>query len=181
MRHSRLHRRQSFTLGRHQSAAHFGLVCLPVGAADAGPSAQVPVIWAIGTLPDGQREKLGIWRQRLDADTAWPQVLGDLWTRGVERIGWAATTGVSAPASVHLPGRPRVDSWCGTDSPPSLSRPKSGRRGRLASAAEHFAQKVQANLAQSVRQHGSFESDEAAVNFVAARLERLDLGGATGR
>lgn len=181
MRHSRLHRWQSFTLCRHQSVAHFGLVRLPVEAADAGPFAQVPVIWAIGTLSDGQREELGVWRQLPGVAPVWPQVLGDLWTRGVERIGWAATTDVTAPASVGLPLQPRVDFWRGADSPPSLSRAKSGRRGRLVSVAEQFARNVQANLAQSARRHGSFESDEAAVNFVAARLERFDLGGATGR
>lgn len=175
MRHSRIDRlllQRSFTLCRHQSVVHFGLVNLPVDEATAGAFARVPLIWAIGTLVDGQREQLGVWHELRDADSSWEQVLGDLWIRGVERIGLAEASGFTTPSIGHLPLQPRIDLWSSTCAPPSQSR------DRLASAAKHCARTIQAHLARSVRRHGSFESNEAAGGFVAARLEHLDLGGA---
>lgn len=178
MRHSRIDRllrQRSFTLCRHQSVVHFGLVSLPVDEATAGPLAPVPLIWAIGTLADGQREQLGVWLVSRDADSSWEQVLGDLWIRGVERIGLAEASGFTAPSIRHLPQQPRIDLSS------SACAPSLQSRGRLASAAKHSARAIQAHLARSVRRHGSFESNEAAVGFVAARLEHLDLGGAIGQ
>lgn len=177
MRHSRIDRlrqQRGYALCRHLSVAHFGFVRLPVVAGNANSSGQVPVIWAIGTLADGQSEQLGIWRQQSEADVTWLQVLGDLWIRGVEWIEWATTAGVSGPASDHLSPRLRIDTWHSADLPPSSAGASPGRRGTLVSSVERIARTTQTHLAQSVLRHGSFESDEAAIAFVVARLEHVD-------
>lgn len=181
MQHSGLHRRESHVLCRRQAVVHFGLVSTPIRAVGTRGAVQVPVIWAIGSPEHGQLEELGVWQVHSALDIPWPQVLDGLWAKGVERIGLATTSCVADPVLAEVKGRPRVDRWRGADLRALALSGNPGRRGRPVSEADQFARHVQASLARSVRRHGPFDNEGAAVDHVATRLERFEFDGAFGR
>ena len=59
---------------------------LPVAVRRSGVVRDHLVLWALGTLVDGQHELLGAWREPPADELIWQEVFADLACRGVERI-----------------------------------------------------------------------------------------------
>jgi hypothetical protein len=138
-----------------------------------------PVHWALGWLADGECEPLGAWIESERGAEIPLQMLADLKGRGVERIWHVTGTDVG-----HLQGLVSA-AFTGTTARSSVDRlltealAASPRRGLP--SPELVAEHVREGLVRAVRRHGSFESEAAALDFVAAALQRmerrLDRGG----
>jgi transposase-like protein len=130
------------------------------------------VHWATGCLLDGECEPLGVWLASVfEADNS-PQIVADLQRRGVERI-WHLAGDVAGPVL------PRV-----TEAFSSLSAfssddracpdPTASARQYLPSSAELAAERVRNELVRALRRHGSFENENAALDFISGVLQRTE-------
>jgi len=139
------------------------------------------VPWAIGWLADGPCEPLGAWIEPETGADGVPRMLADLQGRGVERIAYVA--GIAClrdPASA---------AFCGTivRSPvdPRLAEATAASPSLGLAPPELVAEEVRQGLVQAVRRHGSFESEAAALDFIAGALQRaerrLDRAGANAK
>jgi hypothetical protein len=162
---------------------HFNLVWMPRDAEDRAASA--PTIWAIGTLIDGQHELLGAWLLPPEGSGVWPDVLGELWERGVEQIDWAIVSGQPAPSAGHEAGSPRVGHWLDESAliPPTVVL--SPRMNRAIAMAHDRSQRLQAAMRRSARRRGGqFGSPESAFACLVRHWKRMDRqfgAGATGQ
>jgi hypothetical protein len=139
------------------------------------------VPWAIGWLADGQCEPLGAWIEPETGPDGAPCMLADLRRRGVERIAYVA--GIAClrdPASVAFSGtmvRSPVD--------PRLAEAAAASPSLGLASPGRVAEEVRQGLVHAVRRHGSFESEAAALDFVAGALQRterrLDRGGVNAK
>lgn len=73
---------------------------LRVKIRDEGLVRNKAVYLALGVLPDGTRNILGIWIETTEGDKFWITVFNDLKTRGVEDVLIAVTDGLKG-----LPGK----------------------------------------------------------------------------
>lgn len=168
---------------------HFAIHPLPVRAA-AGASVW-PVAWALGSLNDGQREVLGVWRNKIEGEVDWQTIFCDLAARGVEEIRFAAQVDPTvarttfprmkglndsssecdepessalrnAPTSTETIGT-RCEQWCDLSTSPR-------RVQLLARRGEEALQQFKRGLMRAVARQGVFDSALAAEAFVESWL-----------
>ena len=126
--------------------------------------------WALGWLPDGECEPLGVWIER-PSDGVGP-ILADLKERGVGRIwrvvgaeGWSTATRRDATILVRSVSR----SALALDAGAGAVLPQHGVASPLL-----FADQVREALGRAIRRHGSFEDESAALGLVAGVLQRAE-------
>jgi hypothetical protein len=131
-----------------------------------------PVHWAFGWLVDGECEPLGVWIESERGSEVPLQMFADLKCRGVERIWHMTGTGVG-----HLQERVSA-AFPGTTFHSSIDR---GLADALATSRWHAplspelaAEQVREGLIRAIRRHGSFESEAAALDFIAGALQRAE-------
>lgn len=124
--------------------------------------------WAFGWLPDGECEALGVWG-RTEPEWAWGSaVADDLRMRGVERLLYVIGS-VQPQVAVAFCGRtPRAP----LERVLAQALDASERHG-LPSPAD-VAVQLRDSLDQAIRRHGAFENEAAAVDFIAAALQRAE-------
>ena len=160
------------------------------------------VLWALGVLRDDQRELAGCWAATEPEDWNWNSVRGELGSRGVERIDflitlvtnaprWRVGTGMSpseglrqwsADGELQIDGErcDRIGFRPSGNSKSSATSPRVGARRTPAELrlAAGFAQRVtdslKSGLERAVRQHGTFDSKESALQFSERVLRRLE-------
>lgn len=64
---------------------------LPVLVMEEGAIRDHGARWALGVLPDGQYELLGMWLEQVPSAKGWEEVFDDLMLRGVEKIRFIAS------------------------------------------------------------------------------------------
>jgi hypothetical protein len=162
---------------------HFNLVWVPQDAADQAAAATT--ICAIGTLIDGQHELMGAWFLPPEGSGVWPDVLSELWERGVEQIDWAVVSGQPAPSAGDEAGSPRIHYWLDESTLISPTVVLSPRMKRVLAMAHDRSQRLQAAMTRSARRRGGqFGSPESAFACMVQhwkRMERQFGAGATGR
>lgn len=124
--------------------------------------------WALGFFTDGQFQVLGAWR---DEGAATPQrIATDLHDRGIERIKALAGEDSLTGAMGRL--RPKV---CGRSTSELAERGAFGARmlGNLR-WTETAAQRLQRRMQGALKNHGPFDDDAAAADFLAQAFQRAD-------
>lgn len=134
------------------------------------------LMWAVGTFVDGEHELLGAWLVPCEDGSACPEVLGDLWARGAERIEWAVVLDGTTPpaATIDAPG-PRVVHWHHGCPLTALNVVLPPRARRILTKADAVAQSLQASMTRVARRRGGqFESAESAFACLGRLWRRLD-------
>lgn len=84
-------------------SCHYSLMLIERLAArvtdDGGTPSDRMWLWALGVLPNGEREIAGAWPELPHEGCAWDLMFAELNARGVERIGLIVASGLSVPAS----------------------------------------------------------------------------------
>lgn len=175
--------RQGHALCCRYMVVRFASLRAPAPA--AGPTTCPSLIWAVGTLIDGQHELMGAWLLPPEGGGVWPDVLSELWERGVEKIDWAVVSGQPAPLAGDEAGSPRVGHWLDESTLISPTVVLSPRMKRAMAMAHDRSQRLQAAMTRSARRRGGqFGSPESAFACMVRhwiRMERQFGAGATGR
>lgn len=152
---------------------HFNLVWVPQDAADQAVAATT--ICAIGTLTDGQHELMGAWFHPPEGSGVWPDVLRELWERGVEQIDWAVVSGQPAPSAGDEAVSPRVGHWLDESTLISPTVILSPRMKRAMAMSHDRSQRLQAAMRRSARRRGGqFGSPESAFACLLRHWKRMD-------
>lgn len=154
--------------------------------------------WAVGTLPNGQCEVIGVWLQFVSACTSWGDFCDELAVRGVEHIRFVvdayalastapepSAPGARSTSSVQqlVGSRVQADgrSLAAAEIGPAAGGASDAGGGKalqrlrcIAARADEVNRKLYAKLTRVVRGHGRFASQEAATLFLEGALERLD-------
>lgn len=153
-------------LCRRYLASTFEVTSFKCGVAGALRKQQAG--WAFGWLPDGECEGLGVWL-RTAPEWAWgPAVVDDLRIRGVERLLYVTGT---APSDVPA-------AFSGGTSRMSMERllaqalDASERHGLPAPA--QVGKQIRGSLDRAIGRHGAFDGEAAAIDFIAAFLQRAE-------
>ncbi len=140
--------------------------------------------WAMGVLPDGDNEVLGVWTASQSDGPAWNQVFEELFGRGVERIGFVVAEALAAaesalrdayPSAIVLPSdmvKGTVTLGASDQTPiPSFAAMSSGQYRKLM-AAHEAAQTLQGLVCRAIGRHGPFSGATDAAACVLDRLQR---------
>ena len=161
------------------AAVAFRATATPKGEVER---AQQVLLWALGHLPDGESELLGIWTSWGSAATVTRDVLAQLHDRGVESFrvltGRPAALGApvllqNVPGSVDRGGMviPLQGQALRKSSVATSLRP--GTR-RAALAADELVAGIDRRLRSALARHGVFHDPADALGFVAEFLMRAD-------
>jgi hypothetical protein len=130
--------------------------------------------WAVGTLPDGSTDFLGLWRSRDSEDFRWSLVVNDLRERGVVRLRHVLGPDPAEMQAAFgaLYGDVRALPAVGVSlSGDVIDSIPSGHWRRLLRAQEVAIQLGQ-RLRRAAAAHGAFSSSEAAQAFIGRTAER---------
>ncbi|XHS77104.1 hypothetical protein ACFJGW_15425 [Burkholderiaceae bacterium UC74_6] len=136
--------------------------------------------WGLGSVPGGEFEVLGAWTERGRGATVSPILLLDLEERGVRSIGaliGGAADAADQPVSAGAMNGVAVIAAQGLAL--RESKALNGRRTatrRAAFALDELAEDLNRRLRAAVNRRGVFVDDGEALSFVAAFLQRADLG-----
>ena len=127
------------------------------------------VYWLFGRLSDAESEPLGAWL-RADSSGLQPKLHGELKARGLERIRYLFVGDSGEDSSGLLSGYPGARllgmNWQVAEGDEAQVPAVHG--------AARAAYDIHAALARSIRRHGSFANPSAALDFVAATLQRAE-------
>ena len=168
-------------LCRQYLVVQFGSLLEPARVEAAAVGA--PLMWAVGTTADGQQELLGAWSRASGDGSTWPDVLGELWARGVEKIRWAGASIQGTPLPGAEAERPRVKHWCAASAQLSLVVASSLRSQRVILSAGDVSQRLQAAMTRSARRRGGrFADAESAFACLDRQWQHLEcrLGAGSG-
>lgn len=120
--------------------------------------------WAFGTHREGSSEVLGCWVAHPLAQLDVEAVGRELRERGLETVGWLALSEGANPTPIATGKDPAEQLVAVGD----RLLPGHANRGMGASAL------MASRLSASLTRHGAFASEEAAKDFVARVLQRLE-------
>lgn len=144
---------------------------VPVQVWKEGVACSRSVRWALGVLPDGQCESLGVWPDAGTEVDALRATLDDMKIRGVERIRFIESDEMAALQPILNAAYPHAKLL--------LSPPQRSRAGVAGVVGEHAVREMQRRAGQSVRRHGCFVDMRNVTAFIAHALMRAERRSAT--
>lgn len=133
------------------------------------------LMWAVGTLVDGQQELLGAWLVPSEGGGSLTDVLCELWARGVEHIEWAVLSDHLGPPAVGKAGSPRIGHWQNQSPLMAPNVALSPRTKRVIATSDVVCQRLQASMKRAARRRGGqFESAATAFACLKRQWQRQD-------
>ena len=173
-----------------------------VSVRGSASTTHMTVLWALGVLRDDQSELVGCWVAPEPELWNWNSVRGELVSRGVERIDflteavtnvpkWCVGPGMAPSEGLRLwsadgerqidaercnrVGFPPSGSSISSAISPRVGTPRTPTEFRLAAeVAQRVTDNLKSGLERAVRQHGTFDSKESALQFSERVLRRLE-------